>query len=168
MHPFPALVDSWKAISVFPGWTVPHPLTGYIRFQCPLEIGGVTEAGLMLKGGTYSTRPECHVTIELFVLIPGLRLPLMRIDWKGDGHSNRRNLGPKELAGQRFPGTHLHAFELNWVADENRMRKSNLPVAMGISEELQSFADLRTFVGNRFKISNIDVVETPPWLYLLI
>jgi len=49
--PLEALYNCPKAIARFPGWTGPEPETGYLWFDAPLEIEGVVEAGLLLRGG---------------------------------------------------------------------------------------------------------------------
>lgn len=166
-----AIFGSQKAISVFAGWSPPEPETGYSWFDAPLEIGGVTEAGLFLHAGCYWNRPEIHVSFELRIgkTATTPHLPLERLDWRSlqGGHTNRR-IGSSEWAGRRVSSTHLHAFELNWVASEGRMRRSALPLAMEIPEQLQSFEDLRTFVGIRFRISNINLVTRPKWEHILL
>jgi hypothetical protein len=47
------------------------------------------------------------------------------------------------------------------------MRNGNLPQAVELDEEPQSFESLREVVGNLFRINNIDVVSRPPWEYNL-
>ncbi|WP_223866109.1 hypothetical protein, partial [Salipiger aestuarii] len=102
-----------KEISFFPGWSRPEAETGYVFFDAPLEIGGVTETGLVLHGGCYETYPDCNVTFELRIAkSPGQRcLPMERIDWRSlsGGHSNIR--GPaSEWSGAKVSDTHLHEF----------------------------------------------------------
>jgi len=65
MGPLPVLVESWKAISFFPGWSKPEQETGYCWFDAPLEIEGVTQHGFVLHGGCYADKPECNLTFEL-------------------------------------------------------------------------------------------------------
>jgi hypothetical protein len=45
------------------------------------------------------------------------------------------------------------------------MRRGNLRQAVDIDEELQTFEAFRDHVGNLFRISNIDIVPRPPWVY---
>lgn len=171
MSRLPYLVESLKVVSFFPGWSEPEPETGYCWFVAPLEIDGVTGMGLGLKGGCYSDRPDIHVTFELEVgrVIGQRRTPLIRIDWRSltGGHSNQRAC-PNSKTVPRTLATHIHSFELNWVSPSNRMRGLNLPCADNIHEPLNTFAELRSYVGNKFRISNIDLVKDPDWVYKLI
>lgn len=170
MATFAQIADAEKLISHFPGWSAPEPETGYVWFDAPLEIGGVVERALVIHGGCYYNRPDCHVTFELRIgKTPGRRcVPLMRIEWRSlnDGHTNPRRRG-NALSGLEVPSTHIHPFEPNWSEAEGRMRMGNLRMADVINEDIQTFEELRSIVGNLFRISNIDVVQAPPWEYSL-
>lgn len=138
-------------------------------FDAPLAIGGVTEVGLVLHGGTYATYPDRNVTFELVVRNVGgvRRLKLARFDWRSIKGTHTNRVGPPGLKGKRVPETHLHEFELNWLAAENRMRGGNLPVARPIVENPQTFEQVREFVGKSFRINNIELVTPPEWEYNL-
>ena len=157
-----------KEIGHFAGWSGPEDETGYLWFDAPIEIGGVTETGLVLHGGCNAARPEHHFTLELRIArAPGRRcLPIERIDWRSlqGGHSNPRR--PKsEWAGKRVSRTHLHDFWLNWSETEQQMRSGGLRVAREIDEPLEGVVDVLAFAAIRLRINNIDVVEQPPWEY---
>lgn len=64
----------------------------------------------------------------------------------------------------RVGETHVHSFELNWVPSERRM-KGRLPCAEPIDPEPQGFEELREYVGNLLRISNIKLVPRPNWDY---
>jgi hypothetical protein len=166
--PLPELVAAEKLLSRFPGWSAPEPETGFIWFDAPIEIEGVTEAGLILHGGAYANLRDRHVVFELKGYIPGSskRKALIRSEWRSirGGHSNPRKSNLAS-AGQRVGDTHTHPFELNWSQTEQRLRKGNLRQAVNIDEELQSFETFRSYVGNHFGISNIGIVDRPPWVY---
>lgn len=159
-----------KAIATFPGWSQPEVETDFVWFLAPLEIGGVVETNFVLFGGCNHRLADRNVTFELQVGAPGQRkkIPLARVEWRSikGGHSNRRR-GGNAFAGKRVTDTHYHSFEANWVASERRMRNGNLPQAVELDEEPQSFESLREVVGNLFRINNIDVVSRPPWEYNL-
>lgn len=165
--PLPRLVTSWKSIANPVEWSKPDPEDGYIRFYAPLEMDGIVEAGLVLSGGTYAHHPDRHVTFELAVsgIAGQRRTRLARLDWRAitGGHSNHR----RKCAGNgnRVPETHIHGFELNWVESERRMKRGNLPCAESVDRELQSFEELRAYVGTRFRINNIGIVPRPDWVY---
>jgi hypothetical protein len=159
-----------KAISFFPGWSLPDE-ADYIWFDAPLEIGGVTEVGFVLHGGCYRNQPDRHVTMELRVgRIPGRKcVPLKRVCWRSlTGHTNKRGMGPPNLAGKRLTNSHHHSFDLNWLPNENRMRSGNLPLAMDMGSGLESFQEVMVFVGIAFKISNIEAITPPEWQHTLV
>lgn len=166
--PFPALVSARKAIAQFPGWSEPEPETGYCWFNAPLMIAGVVEQGFVLHGGFLKRIRDANVTFELQVSRPGIRrkVPLARVDWRAvrGGHSNPRRKG-SPVSGKRVGPSHHHAFDLNWVEAERRMRFGNLPMADDIDQGIQSFEALRLAVGNLFRINNLDVVPPPKWEY---
>jgi len=168
MHPFPAFMEAWKTISVFPGWSEPEDGTSYMWFDVPLEIEGVTEAGFVLHGGCYKDHPDCHVTFEIRVQksVAGRKIPLSRLDWKSlsGGHTNPRK-GESEWSGKRLANTHFHSFDLNWLPDERRMRGAALTLAMEINPPLVDFAAVRAYAGIVFKIANMKVVTIPTWQY---
>jgi len=167
--PLPRLVQSWKTIANAAEWTKPDPDDGYVRYSVPLDIEGITEAGLTLSGGAYARCPDRHVTFEMAVAgVNGpRRTRLARVDWRSlkGGHSNPRGKCPGPWDGMRVPETHYHSFELNWVESERRMKKGRLPCAMPISESPQTFEALRAFVGLHFRINNIGIVFPPGWEY---
>jgi hypothetical protein len=167
---YPALATPEKAIAAFSGWSDPEP-NGYIRFAAPIEIEGVVEPGLFLHGGCYIDRPDCGITFELHLeknLARGVRrcVPLVRIDWRAlsGGHTNQRRYGGR---GNRCSDSHVHEFDLNWDADNGRLRGANLPLARDIETQLHDFKAVREYAGNLLKISNIDVVVEPHWEYVL-
>jgi hypothetical protein len=132
----PALAQAEKAIAVVPRWSQPDDDDGYIHFQVPLEIGGVTEAGLFLNGGTYKGLPDRHVTFEMFLLISGgfKQLKLMRVDWRSlrGGHTNLRRYDCPPECRRRASESHFHAFDINWLETQGRMRGYRLPCARDI------------------------------------
>ena len=157
-----------KEIGIFPGWSEPETETDYIWFDAPIEIGGVTETGLVLHGGCLAHRPNVNLTLELrMARTPGRQcVPIERLDWRSiqGGHSNPRK--PKsEWAGKRVSETHLHDFWLNWSPEEERIRGGRLDVAREIEDELKKFEDVRAYVGKRLRINNIEIVKEPDWVY---
>jgi hypothetical protein len=162
------LVEVEKTIGVPVSWTGPDAETGYIRFSVPLEVEGVTEAGLTLNGGAYLNYPDRHVTFELAIATARGRVRLVRVDWRSlkGGHSNSPRC-PGEWSGRRVPESHLHCFDLNWVEAEQRMRRGKLPYAKPLDSEPQSFEELKDSVGIQFRIKNIAVVPRPEWVYSL-
>lgn len=141
-----------------------------MAFTAPLDIGGVTIPHFWLRGRCIVDQPDREVTFQLEVGSEGIRTrtPLIRADWKplSGGHGN--GSGSFELADTIITGSHLHAFELNWLEEEQRMRTCNLPVACGITEPLQSFSDLLDFVKIQFRINGIEKITEPEWVEKLL
>ena len=170
VQPFPIIMAEAKTIPLFPGWAL-EAETGYWWFDTPLEIGGVTEEGLVLHGGCYRDYPDCNVTFELRAMKRPARrrIPLARLDWRSlsGGHTNRRR-GESEWSGVRVGDTHLHDFDLNWLDVEKRMRAGNLPLARDIKETLTTFEDVRKYAGQVFRIDNMDIIDKPAWEHKLL
>jgi hypothetical protein len=169
--PFPDIMRADKMLAQFPGWTEPEVETGYCWFNAPLSIGGVVQQGLVLHGGCLKNVPDAHVTFVIQATKPGTRriIPLARIDWRSvtGGHSNPRRSG-SPVSGKRCTNSHHHAFDLNWLEADGRMRGGNdLPMADDFPQEIQSFEGLLDMVGNLFRINNIEVVSPPKWEYEL-
>lgn len=163
------LVETWKSLSGPVSWTTPDPRDRYMRFYTTLEIDGIVDAGLVLKGGTYADTPDRHVTFEMAIVDPvrGRDLRLTRMDWRDlkGGHSNKRKLCRGTL--RRAPETHFHDFEMNYIESEGKMKRGKLPCARAVSEDIQTFEQLRSFVGTHFRINNINIVPPPNWEYTL-
>ena len=45
------------------------------------------------------------------------------------------------------------------------MRRGKLPCARPVERELQTYEDVREYVGTHFKIRNMDIVPRPDWVY---
>lgn len=141
-----------------------------MSFTAPLDIGGVTIPHFWLRGRCIEDQPDREVSFQLEVGREGFRTrtPLIRVDWRplSGGHGNPN--GSFDLADTFVAGSHYHAFELNWLEAEARMRTSNLPVAEEIIEPLQGFSDLLDFVKIRFRINGIEKIAPPEWVEKLL
>lgn len=166
-----ALAEADKSIMGFRGWSDPDEEDGYVHFQAPLAINGAVVGGLFLGGGAYQTAPDRHVTFEISLLTHGgfRRQKLMRLDWRPlrGGHTNQRRYRCPECCPMRTNDTHFHSFDINWREAEQRMRGPKLPCAKDVEENLQSYEQLRQYVGNQFRINDIGVVGPPSWEYKL-
>lgn len=162
------LVETWKDLSHDAKWTEPD-VSQYCRFYAPLVVDGILEASLVLKGGTYKTHPERHISFELAIrdMKTNRDVRLSRIDWRvlSGGHSNSR----RSCRGlvTRTESTHFHEFSLNYIAEEDRMKR-RLPCARNVDENLNTFEELREFVGTHFRINDIIGIPLPNWEYRLL
>jgi hypothetical protein len=147
-------------------WSAADPADNAMGFLAPLEVDGVTIAGLALRGVCYQHRPDEAVMLQMEAATPGLRtrVPLVRLDWRPatGGHKNpQRGL---DLHAKKFiAGSHLHPFELNWILATEVMRTGNLPFATAVNPDPGTFEEVLDLVGNMFRISNIRLIETPSW-----
>ncbi len=164
---FPGLIHCQKVIASFSGWSKPEEETGYMIFSAPLSIAGAAETAFNLHGGCYWRHADKNVTFELVLgkTPTRRRVVLKRIEWRSlqGGHSNKRGRPPGLI--RRTEATHCHEFDLNYVSDLRRMRGGNLPFADNIRPEIETFEQLREFVGRRLNIQNIGVVAIPDWEY---
>ena len=164
----PELFGTQKALIAFPGWSAPALESGVSWFNAPLEVEGVVLAGFTLHGECCRDLPDQNVGLELQLQLPEHRhkFSLARLDWlsiKG-GHSNLRRHG-HPLSGHRCRPTHYHDFDLNYDATKGRMLMGDLPFARDLSEDIQSFEEMRQMAGNLLRINNIDIVGRPKWEY---
>ena len=153
-----------KDILGFSGWSRSESNPHYLWFNCPVNINDTVIQGLEFHGGCLENRPDEGVSFDLRFskASSSSYTPLERIDWRprDGGHSNKRQR-PEGLPG-RIPGSHIHSFHLNYVSEEDRMRKP-LRLAEEYNPEAENFIELRKYVGKRFNISNISVVTEPEW-----
>lgn len=165
--PYDLFVLEEKRMLRFPGWSKPRA-NGEMSFVADLEIGGVSYQNLHLRGTCIEHLPEKEVTFQLEVSSANARarLPLMRVDWNptSGGHRNSRKDLPDPYRGTFIPGSHFHPFDPNWLDGEQRMRETNLPVAIAISESLQHFSSLVRFVEKTFGFSDLSAIQTPEWV----
>lgn len=77
------LVQAAKLVSGDPDW-YPHRRVHHtvLKLYAPLEIDGVTKAGLELRGQAVQEVPEDAVTFQLMVSQPGRKaVMLSRLEW---------------------------------------------------------------------------------------
>ena len=117
-----------------------------------------------------SLRPDEEVLFQLEyhgVLIPGGTGPLIRLEWNPLRPHNNKGRGPEDLRFLDQIGSHVHHFEDNWHEGSGAMLRDNLPIARPVLKPIQGFNDCLGFVGNLFRINNIELVKTPEWVYSL-
>lgn len=135
-------------------------------FLMSLAIDGATVEGLMLRGGCYEHILGGAITLQLEVALGGqrTRVPVARIDWRpaNPGHKNPRT-GPAPHAGRFIGSSHFHPFELNWVEQESWMRAGNLPFAVEISPDPETFREILDFAGSALRIKDMDQIGAPKW-----
>jgi len=156
-----------KVLSVAQSWA-PGPNNTLHQLHS-LEIEGVTIRGLFLRVRARADMPDEDVVFQLEYPSPGRRdTAISRVEWRPiTPHKNQGN-APGDLRFLDIPGSHHHSFELNWLEIEDRMRRSNLPVASPISPDPANLDALLEFVRVSFRISGLELIPTPPWEKALI
>ena len=135
----------------------------------PLEIDGVVLEGLALRGRATKDRPDEEVMLQLeFPQAKRRERGIERVDWRPLHIHNNLGRGPAEFRFLQQSGSHHHVFELNWLAEENRMLAGNLPIARPLNEDPSSYESLLEFVNKSFRINDIGLIPPPPWEAFLL
>jgi hypothetical protein len=160
-----------KTLAATGRWAVrdPHRNSQWLTFVAPLEIDGVTIAGLRLRGTAIVNLPDEAVCFQLEYHRPRQQgSALARIEWRPIKGHNNKGLGPKEHQFIEMRGCHHHPFDLNWNGAAKQLRRGNLPIAVPIIQSPQSFIKLLELVGKEFRINGIDYVPLPEWTANLV
>jgi hypothetical protein len=138
--------------------------SGQCSFEAPLEVQGLALEGLRLRSTVYTGGPVLAAMLQLEYIAAGRKLgPLDRIDWNPIHTHNNRGKGPPELQFIPQTGSHHHTFDWNWLPDEGRMRTSNLPVAIPLSPDPVTVAELFGFAEGYFRIKGLGKQQLPEW-----
>ena len=165
MPPLPELYLIPKRISRGLALRWVEEKNGVLRLLATLEDElGIIVEGLALRGRAFKYRPDQDVMLQIEFPHDRQRTDnaIERIEWNSSQTHNNKGRGPQSLRHVLQRGTHLHAFDLNWLEVERRMRRRNLPIARPISESIQGFTELLEFAGKRFRISNLTNFPHPP------
>jgi hypothetical protein len=152
-----------KQLSVFPEWKGNG--SEFMRFVAPIDIDSVTEQGLFFTAKVHIYSPDSWVTFQLeyqsrdFPKGP----PFSRFEWKPKAPHNNKGLGPHELRHTYIHGTHFHPFDLNWQHSEVKVRRGELPIALPVTQNIETFKEALEFTQNCFRINNVVDIPTPPW-----
>lgn len=161
--PFETLVESEKLIAGSPIWRPKPNSKGVLKLVASLRIGSRVMQGLELIGQANATIRNCDVSFVLIYLPSDNRreaVRFCRIDWRPlTPHSNDHPNTPPELIGD-IPGSHHHAFRLNWSAKNGAPLKA-LPIAEEITPDYQSFKQLLDGVAHSFRIANAASLPSP-------
>jgi len=160
----PEIVNSLKRISGSPSWEADD---AYLQLVASLEWkNGVTIEGALLRA---KVRPELRdqcVMLQLeYPQTDRTDSAVYRIDWKPLGSHKNDMRGPlPELRGTIISGSHVHAFEYNWLSDQQRLLCYNLPIAAPMKPEPASYEGLLKVAGETFNVQNMSLQTLPyPW-----
>ena len=156
----PELFHTEKAIAGKPTWQASD--STWFRLTCSFEINGETPEGLELRGKAIQTLPDRAVCFHLqYYPARGPCTPLARAEWRPMSPHTNPNVGAFPL--MRIVGSHIHAFDLNWLPELGRMRAGNLVTARPLNRDPASLDEFLAVVGEEFRIKNLEKIERPPW-----
>lgn len=164
----PPLITAAKTLASTPGWA---ELDDQFNFTVALDIAGVTQIGLRLRGKCCRDYPDQNVTFQIEYLFRGMSklAPVTRLDWRPLKPHQNRNIGPAEWRLARFHASHIHPFQENhdWMignglalADNVR---ENLPIATPLAPDPDGFPDVLALMGEAFNIGGVGAIPAPPW-----
>lgn len=129
-----------------------------------LDVDGVTIEGMLFRATAMKDRPEAALTFQLEYRLPPRRDDAIeRIDWRPLHTHTNNGRGPPEHRYTIQHGSHHHPFHLNWLPEENRMRTTNLPIAVPIVPDIPDFPSLLEFGRKCLRIGNLMALPAPPW-----
>jgi len=154
--------EAEKLLSRHPSW-IPADRNS-LRLSVPLDIDGITTAGLDFCAYAMTELPDEEVVVQLqYKPAKGRSFPFCRIEWRPIRDHSNNGKGPPELKLLKFRSTHIHPFDLNSDPSNGRMRGHNLPIAVPIKKEPKDWKEFLDLTGKEFRISNVDWVPLPPW-----
>jgi hypothetical protein len=156
-----AFVLADKLVPVSRGWEQDE--RDYLSWVSPLDVDGVTTAGLRVRIRAHELRPNEAVCVQLEYFSPGGKSEgLARVEWKPLRPHNNKGKGPPEFQFKPFRKTHAHRFDMNWNDNAGRLFTGNLPVAIPI-QDVDSFEKFLDICAIELKILNLSIVPMPPW-----
>jgi hypothetical protein len=138
----------------------------WLSLACPLDIEGVTVAGLHLRMRAIKIYADEGVRAQLeYRAVRGKNEPICRIEWRpAKAHNNKgKGKGPSELRFKLIKGSHIHPFELNWGQDLMATKKGLLPIALPKQQALDSYEEFLVYSGRELRIENMHLIPKPPW-----
>jgi hypothetical protein len=153
-----------KELSIDPDWRR-RGQHEFARLVSPLDIDGITEQGLRFTISAHIYSPDRWVTFQMEY--ESLRfprgVPFVRFEWRPTAPHNNKGIGPPEHRHKPIAETHIHPFELNWDHAENQVRKGNLPIAIPVTQSIETYQEALDFVQSCFKIKGVNALPQPPW-----
>lgn len=137
-----------------------------VTLLASLDMNGVTETGLFLRGSGHILRPNAAMMFQLEVHRPGDKRSggqMARVCWNPTSSHTNPNKGPRDLRMIEIDGSHYHDFHLNIKASGLEMATENLNIARPITPELLTYQDFVAFCGQAFSIDNLDQISAPKW-----
>lgn len=165
----PPLISAAKTLASIPRWT---ELEDQFNFTVPLDIDGITQIGLRLRGKCNRDYADQNLTFQIEYQFRDLAklVPVTRIDWRPLKQHQNPNFGPKEFRLLRFHTSHHHLFQENydWMVGNGQpladnIKAKNLPLAAPLEKEPKDVAGVVELMGRLFNIDGVGAIPAPPW-----
>ena len=158
----PEIVAAAKALSGTQAWIVKAP--NQLSLVAALEVDGVTLASVQLRMRALQDEPDRAVMLQMEYNPPkGRNERLLRIEWKPIGAHANTNKAPEPYRLLIIRTSHIHRFEHNYFAPDDRMLSGNLPHAMPIEPDPSTFVELLDLAAKQFNVMDLKRIATPPW-----
>lgn len=170
MTDFERFWASQKELASEPAWKQRDRFES-VRLVSAIDIDGITQEGFYFSANAQVYLPDSSVTFQIeYHPIRNRQLagPIFRFDWRPRAPHNNKGVGPVEYRFHQIVGSHLHDFELNWDPEKQAMKKGNLPIAVPVSDALDSYQSALDFVEKKFRIKGVGNLPAPPWTKKLI
>ncbi len=164
----PPLIAATKTLASPPKWV---EVDDQFNFTVPLDIDGITQMGLRLRGKCSRNHAEQNITFQIEHLFKGFSklAPVIRIDWRPIKLHQNRNIGPIQWRLTKFHGSHIHPFQENfdWMVGNGQSLadniRQNLPIAVPLEADPSNVTALVAFMGEAFNIGEVSAIPAPPW-----
>lgn len=164
----PPLIAATKTLASTPKWA---ELDDQFNFTVALDIDGITQMGLRLRGKCSRDYADQNLTLQIEYQFKGITklVPVTRIDWRPMRPHQNRNIGPLEWRLVRFHVSHIHLFQENydWMVGNGLPLadniKQNLPIAVPLDADPDGVAALVALMGQVFNIDGVGAIPAPPW-----
>jgi hypothetical protein len=137
-----------------------------LRFEVALDIDGVTEEGLTLRGRTNAILVGQDVSLMLVRVTAGRTGQTFdRLEWRPtQPHTNRPHPDPA-LSLIAIEGSHHHPLEANAASPGGLTAalRDNLPVARPLAEEPAGWSALAALAATLWRIEGLGDAPEPPW-----
>jgi hypothetical protein len=135
----------------------------YVVFTVPLDGSGLSVGRFELRAKVSKQFVDRDALMQLeFARTARDRVGLARCQWRPfETHINKA-WGPEGFALKTFDrDSHHHPFGFNYLPNEGRMRRGNLPAAVPINPDPATLSEFFVFCGQCFNIENIKLVSLP-------
>lgn len=152
---------------VAPVWRSRGKKPWHLKAKAPLDIDGVTVAGLHIEMTADQNLPFENVSVALSFEPPTGTVKgghIYRIDWRPlNAHTNKEQ-GQYPGRLRTFVGSHQHPLNLNERHCSAQLKNGGLPIATHLPRWFRDdYRGLLVLASRRLRITGLETVELPPW-----